>query len=65
MTISADRAEVEEKAQRIAAEMFTLRIAVGAASVIIDRWLREGMTPDNLAAAERFIAEHPVPPGAR
>jgi len=58
----------EEKAQRIASEIFALRIAVGAASVIMDRALEENpneMPAETRDAMARFLAEWPVPPGAR
>ena len=63
----------EAKAQRIASEIFSLRIAVGAASILLDRALvymngdkdPDHMPADTRAAIERFLAEWPVPPGAR
>lgn len=64
--------DIEAKAQRIAAEIFTLRVAVGAASVLLGRTRqyveqnRVMFADSDLAEAiDRFLAEWPVPTGAR
>ena len=65
-------ANVEAKAQRIASEIFALRVAVGAAAIIMARARAELDTPDAsmprrevVDAIGRFLIEWPVPPGAQ
>lgn len=56
-----DRAAIEDKAQRIAAEIFSLRVALAAASFIMAD-LRGRLTdPTDIERVDRFLEAHPAP----